>query len=119
MIKLIFSLILIISLFSCSRNVEYNKELWDVKNDGFYYSNREFMLDDLINNYHLKGKHIKELNEIFNNVVVDTFENHYRISFNIVTDYGWNIDPVYTKDLILELNKDSIVKSVEVFEHRN
>jgi len=33
-----------------------------------------------------------------------------------VTDYGWDIDPVYTKDLVFKLNKDSIVVDYKINE---
>ena len=33
------------------------------------------------------------------------------MSYNIETEFGWDIDPVYIKDLRIKLSKDSIVKS--------
>jgi hypothetical protein len=36
--------------------------------------------------------------------------------YPIITDYGSDIDPIYTKSLVLYLNKDSIITHYKVEE---
>lgn len=63
---------------------------------------------------------IKQLRNLFGSNDINgvyKFEDALRIHMNIITDYGWNIDPQYTKDLYLYLNIDSMVTSFEVTEH--
>jgi len=42
--------------------------------------------------------------------------NDNEIYYLIENDYGWDIDPIYTKYLILTLNKDSCVINSKVYE---
>jgi opacity protein-like surface antigen len=104
---------LILSITSCLKKTEFNKEKWNKRNSMGYHFYRDEMLDNLLKTQELKGKNLNELKNIFGIVEVDTFDNLSYINFNIVTDFGFDIDPVYTKDLILELN-DSIVQKVRV-----
>lgn len=105
-----------ILIISCTLNQEkYNKKKWNLKDDVGYYSYREPMLNDLLKNHKIKGLNINELNNLFGKIEIDP-TNKNKIFFNIVTDYGWDIDPVYTKDLILILNQNQIVIDYKIIE---
>jgi hypothetical protein len=111
-------LTILISLlfFSCSFNQEqFNKQKWNLKDDIGYYSYREPMLDDLLENHKIKGLSVTELEKLLGEIKIDV-SNKNEVYFNIVTDFGFDIDPVYTKDLILELDKNSIVKEYKIVE---
>lgn len=86
-----------------------------------YFDRREPMLDDLLENHSLKGQSIGKLRKLFgsNDLEVYEYDHQLTIQMNIVTDYGWDIDPQYTKDLFLYLNQDSVVTSFEVKEHQS
>lgn len=111
----------LITMVSCSCNEKFNKTDWNNKRSDGYYDKREPMLDDLLANHHLKGKNIAQLRTLFgpNDLEVFEYDNQLIIQMNIVTDFKWNIDPQYTKDLFLYLNKDSVVTSFEVKEHHS
>jgi len=115
--KFVFLPILMILFVASSCQMKYNKKKW---NEGSWemeqFEFRDKMLDDLLETHQLKGKSLEELDKLFGDFRIDTFENDAKICFDIVTDYGWDIDPVYTKDLILSLGKDSLVCKVEVIE---
>jgi hypothetical protein len=93
--------------FSCdSRNKKFNKTEWEERIDGFY-TNREQMVDDIIKNHLHKGmsydKIINLLSEPEN--YEDTEPNTMR--YEIMKDFGWDIDPVEIKTLVLRISKDS------------
>lgn len=107
----------IILIVSCSQK-KFNKADWNSFRDG-YFDKREPILEDLVTNYRLKGKSIKQLRTLLGpyDLEVREVDNKLTIQMNVVTDFGWDIDPVYTKDLYLYLNKDSVVTSFEIKEH--
>lgn len=107
----------LITVVSSSCNEKFNKADWNSFNGG-YYDKREPILDDLLTNHNLKGKSIKQLRALLGpyDLEVNKCNRGLVIQMNIVTDFEWNIDPQYTKDLFLYLNKDSIVTSFEVNE---
>lgn len=105
----------------CSCNRKFNKADWNHTVVEGHYDKRDPMLDDLLTNYHLKGKSLKQLRALLGSSDLMAYEaaGEIKIQMNIVTDYGWNIDPQYTKDLFLYLNKDSVVTSFNVKEHQS
>jgi hypothetical protein len=114
-VRLTVILVLILVFFACN-NIKFEKSGWMYKGDLGMYPNREKMLKDLIENNKLKGLTYRELIEKIG--PHEDFESGYDtcILYGIVIDYGWDIDPVYTKDLEFKLNKDSIVVDYEIKE---
>ena len=43
----------------------------------------------------------------------------HMLTYNIITDYGSDIDPVYIKNLTFYLNRDAVVAGYEVKEWHN
>lgn len=110
------TILFILFFSSCSFNQEkYNKQKWNLKDDVGYYSYRDPMLKDLLKNHKIKGLNITELETLFGKIEIDSL-NKKEILFNIVVDFGWDIDPVYTKDLIIILDKNSIAKDYKIIE---
>ena len=113
-IKLIIILSFILLSFAC--NPKFEKTGWLYQGDVGIYPKREKMLNDLTENNKLKGLTYREL---IKKIGPDkNFKSGYDtcIFYSIVTDYGWDIDPVYTKDLVFKFNKDSIVVDYEIKE---
>ena len=75
------------------------------------------MIDDLVKNYQLIGKNYKELVDLLGKPQ-SKIDNNLYVFYDIDVDYGWDIDPVYTKTLSIGFDKDTIVKSFEVQEWR-
>jgi hypothetical protein len=113
--KLIVILSFILLSFACS-NIKFEKTGWMDQSDVGIYPNRDKMLNDLTQNNKLKGLTYREL--IAKIGPDENYKQGYDtcIFYSIVTDYGWDIDPVYTKDLVFKLNKDSIVVDYEIKE---
>jgi hypothetical protein len=113
---LLFMSFLIIS--GCSKNEKFEKNKWNQKNDLGYYDYRESMLEDVVKNYQLKGKSIQQLRNMFGELDIFYEKMGCQIQFNIITEFGANIDPIYSKDLIFKLNADSIIVDVHVTEFK-
>jgi len=113
-IKLIIILSFILLSFAC--NPKFEKTGWLYQGDVGIYPNREIMLNDLTENNKLKGLTYREL--IAKIGPDENFKSGYDtcIFYSIVTDFGWDIDPVYTKDLVFKFNKDSVVVDYEIKE---
>lgn len=105
---------LCLSLTACQPKLKFNKAKRNCKSDT-EYPYREAMLDDLLKRYLLKGLIYKELAIKIGEPIraLDNLEYAY---YNIITDYGPDIDPVYTKILSIRLNKDSVVTDLKVEE---
>ncbi|MBO9681468.1 MAG: hypothetical protein J7502_02140 [Flavisolibacter sp.] len=73
------------------------------------------MIDDLVQNYQLRGKTYHQLVELLG-PPQSKFDSTLRVYYNIDVDYGSDIDPVYMKILSIEFNKDTIVRNYEVQE---
>jgi hypothetical protein len=73
------------------------------------------MIDDLTKNYALKGKKYHEIVELLN-IPQGKGDNDLQIFYDVDVDYGSDIDPVYSKALSIQFDKDSIVKTFEVQE---
>ncbi|RVU02386.1 hypothetical protein EOD41_00140 [Mucilaginibacter limnophilus] len=105
---------LCLCLTACQPKLKFDKAKWNSRSD-MEYPYRDAMLDDLLKQHHLKGLTYKELTKNIGEPIraLDNLEYAY---YNIVTDYGSDIDPVYTKILSIKLNKDSIVTDYKVEE---
>ena len=80
------------------------------------YPQRERMLRDIINKHQLKGLKYKQMIELLGEPENYTDEEVNTETYNIVVDYGRDIDPVYIKHLEVKFNSDSIVTDVYIKE---
>ena len=103
-------------LVSCgTEQLDFEKSKWNESVDGFYQY-RESMAKDLMENHLKKGMTYQQLtnligeSENFANLKPNT------IGYTLMEDYGWDIDPVETKTLMVELTADSLVQDFKV-EH--
>lgn len=116
MLKPILILITLLTLCGCKS--KFDKKLWIVEEDAETYPHRDKMVDDLVENHHLKGLTYHQLVDSVGlpnlNYQVDS-----GVYYVIKVDYGWDIDPVYSKGLFIKLNKDSIVTSVKIEEWKH
>jgi hypothetical protein len=116
--KIIF-LSLNLLLLSCDNNIKFEKSGWLERDDPDGYANRENMLNDLIANHKIKGLKYSEIIDLLGPPENYANSNSNIISYNIVLDFGHDIDPVYTKDLDLEFSKDSIVQDFKLVENKH
>ena len=73
------------------------------------YDNRESMVQDLMDNHLHKGMTYKELKELIGQPENYANMDANTIAYEIMVDYGWDIDPVESKTLYIELSPDSTV----------
>lgn len=110
-LKLTFILLTIsLVLFSCKRDLKFEKSGWNQKDDVNCYLNRERMLNDLMKNHKIKGLKYTELVNLLGEPEIKTTSENITASYNLVTKYGNDIDPIYSEDLVIGLSPDSITQ---------
>ena len=113
--KILLLLSIIVTVSSCQQKQEFDKAKWAEVADLMTFPHRKYMIDDLINNYELKGKKYHEIIELLN-IPQGKGDNDLQIFYDVDVDYGSDIDPVYSKTLSIQFDQDSIVKMFEVKE---
>ena len=111
-------IILFVSIFfaSCNANEKFDKAKWQEQGDLKIYTYRKSMLNDLTENYKLTGLSYKQLINLIGEPENYNDKEKDIVYYDIETDYGNDIDPVYTKTLQLKLTKDSTVESFVIKE---
>ena len=104
-------------LNSCQNEQKFDKVKWAEEADLMTFPNRKFMINDLIKNYHLKGKTYNEIIELLGQPQ-SNIDNDQQVFYDVDIDYGTDIDPIYSKTLNLKFSKDSVVLKVDVVELR-
>ncbi len=112
--QFIFFLIAV-SLFSCQTRQKFDKVKWAEVADLMTFPNRKSMIDDLTNNFQLKGKRYNEIIELLGQPQ-GKGDNDLQTFYDIDVDYGSDIDPVYSMTLAFQFDKDSVVKTFKVKE---
>jgi hypothetical protein len=80
------------------------------------YPERKEMMKDLMNNHQLKGLTYKQLIDLLGEPEMYPDEEPNTVTYNILTDYGRDIDPVYIKNMEVKFSSDSIVTDVSINE---
>ena len=109
--------LLVLILFSCNKKeIKIDKSKWNEQTDPLFPSTyRLKMLNDLTSNYKLLGLKYSQLIGLLG---VPDNQDKSTLSYNIVVDYGHEIDPVYVKELDFIFSKDSVIKSFNVHEYK-
>ena len=103
--------ILCIILISCESETKFDKFGWSKKSDLNSFPNREKMLNDLMKNYKIKGLKYSEIIDLLGEPEIRTTSDSFSAVYNIETEYGNDIDPIYVKELEISLNKDSVAQN--------
>ena len=98
---------------------KFDKSRWSFAEDIHQYPDRNSILKDLTQNYLVIGMTYKQIKDFLgepDNIGINEAKND--ISYYIINDYGYgfDIDPVHTKSLILTLNEDKTLKSFRLLE---
>ncbi|MFV8375491.1 hypothetical protein [Flavobacterium sp. LB1P71] len=117
--KILKPLILSSFLFfiSCNKSMKFNKIEWQKSEDGFYI-HREEMIDDLMKNHHLETLNYNEIIKLLGNPENYSDEEAGIIYYNIITDYGWDIDPVFVQTLKIKTNNTSKINTIKLEEYK-
>lgn len=110
--------ILFLTIISCTYYEQFSREAWNTKED-FLYPKRMKVVDDLIKNY-LKTSMCED--EILNllgspstpNINIDAD----KVYFELQTKYGNDIDPIWTKYLVIQLDSNRCYKESEILKIR-
>ena len=96
----------------------FYKSKWNEKFDGFY-EYRENMVKDLMQNHLKKGMEYKKVIGLLGEPENYHNKEPNEIIYEVMVDYGWNIDPMEGKELHIEFNRDSIITDIKLnhWEH--
>jgi len=108
------------AILACCQNeqeLRFNKGQWNEfdNRDWPVYPHRDRMLNDLVKNHKLTGLTYRQLIDLLgkpDNFVADDST----VSYEILTEFGWNIDPSHGKTLDLVLGADSTVTAHKISE---
>ena len=106
-------LILVLALASCDTQIKFDKKAWRTKNDIYPCECREQMIEDLTKNHKLIGLKNSELTRLLG---TPDLQEDLNIHYDLVIDYGSDIDPIYKRTLFFTLNRDSTVKEYQISE---
>jgi hypothetical protein len=115
-LKFIVITIFTLLVVACNQTQKFDKSAWKERGDLNIYPNRDKMLEDLMNHHQLKGLTYKQVIELLGEPEKYSDEKPNTATYNIVTDYGKDIDPVYIKNLEVKFSTDSIVTDVTTNE---
>ena len=117
MLKLIIPLLLVflMTFTACHQKQKFDKTKWQEVGDLMTFPNRNAMVDDVAQNYNLKGKTLNDITGLLGQPQYP-LDSTMEIGYKIDEDYGTDIDPIYTKTLLIQFDKDTTVKNVEIKE---
>jgi hypothetical protein len=108
---------LILLSFSCGTangtEQKFDKTRWAEVADLMTFPNRKYMIEDFAKNYHLKGKKYGEIIELLGQPQSE-LDSNLNVFYNVDIDYGADIDPVYSKTLMLQFDRDTVVNEFKV-----
>ena len=103
----------LLTLTSCSKQIPFDKEDWNTIDD-IIYNHREFMIEDLQQNYLKPKMHYNDVVKLLGTNGEYHDSTDIQLNYEIFVDYGWDIDPVETKSLIINFLPDSTYISSEI-----
>ena len=117
MLKLIISLFLVflMTFTACHQKQKFDKTKWQEVGDLMTFPNRNAMVDDVVQNHNLKGKTLNDITGLLGQPQYP-LDSTMEIGYKIDENYGTDIDPIYTKTLLIQFDKDTTVKNVEIKE---
>jgi len=113
--KYIIVVVLLI-LASCNSEKKFDKIQWLEYSDLGQYPKRNGMVNDLLEKHKIKGLSFVQVVELIGEPEKNFTGENNEIYYQILTEYGSDIDPVHTKTLILKLDKDSTITGFKVDE---
>jgi hypothetical protein len=117
--KKLLVLVILLIFFSCKKEIKFDPKKWNDFEDNNTFEYRNAMLNDLLKNYHLKGRNINEMEEIFGKINENNFnKNENLLTFDVLQEWS-GIEPVYNKYLNIKYNKKGIVDSVYITEYKH
>ena len=101
-------------LSACKKQSAFDKDKWAYRGD-MEFPYREEMLTDLLESHPLRGLSYSQLiNTLGKPDQVGS--TNYQVNYDILTEYGSDIDPIHSKLLEISLSTDSMVTGHKVQE---
>ena len=106
-VVILFLIPALMTLHGCTdrSKIAFNKNGWVTKED-WDYPERESMVDDLIKNHKIKGASYKEIVQLLGE---PQEKDSATVFYQVIMDFKGDIDPVYTENLEISLDRKSVV----------
>lgn len=114
--KFLNIILLFLLLTACDKDRKFEKTLWLNQSDVRQYPYRNNMCEDLVKNHKLRGLSYKQLVNLIGEPEKTIIDEPNSIYYEILTEYGSDIDPIKTKTLIFKLNSDSTILDFKIEE---
>ena len=108
---LLFFVVVIVA--ACRMGEKFDKLRWNQVTDLMTFSNREAMLDDLLKNHHLAGRSPTDIIVLLGQPQ-DWRKEEGAMSYLVDVSYGTDIDPVYTKYLVVHFAGNTLVDTCRI-----
>ena len=111
-------LICSMSLFflGCQERKQFSTDKWFAKKD-IFYTDRKFVIEDLLDNHLIKGKCIEEIKSMLGEPVeLARRKLDQHIFYEVETKYGSDIDPKWVRYLEIRLDSDSCFVEAELIK---
>jgi KaiC/GvpD/RAD55 family RecA-like ATPase len=106
-------------LTSCDKQLDFDSTKWKEHGDLDQYPFRESMLRDVLENKKFIGQKYKLVCDSLGQPELWTDKRENELWYSVTVDYGSDIDPVYTKHLVLTMDIDSTITNAEIREWDN
>lgn len=108
---ILFLMGILCTLASCKER--FNSARWKVEEDLRTFPHREAMVEDILASRTLLGLPYSQVIDSLGppSGVIDN-----KMYYSIEVDYGTDVDPVYTRDLVVVFNTDSLATDVTTEE---
>ncbi len=114
LIAIVLSTSVLFFIISCNQQMDFEKSKWNEQIDSTFPSTyRSSMLKDLTANHKLIGLRCFQLEDLLG---LPNNKTNNTLTYDIVVEYGSDIDPIYTKSLVFKYSKDSVITSFKVIE---
>ncbi len=102
-------------LMACQREEKkFDSRSWSAIDGNNFSQQREPLINDLITNHLFKGMSYKQLTHLLGEPEIR--EGRTIIGYTLYVSYGWGIDPVEGRDLMIQLAQDSTVVNYKIKE---
>lgn len=103
---------------SCNSNHTFDKKGWAEQTDLTSFPNRKYMIEDLLNNYQLKGKSYSQIIGLLGQPVITPlkFDSITELLYGIEIEFGKDHALKHTKTLSLRFNQDTVVHEYKIIE---
>lgn len=107
------ALLMVFCMSACRWHTRFEKQKWNERDPAGLYPNRRAMLHDLMQ-HHLKGLSYQQVVSLIGEPDGKQKQDPGKLWYNIEKEFNANGKPVYIKNLLIRMGRDSVVYRVGI-----